>query len=88
MSLNQMPGKDLAVCGLMSSGIVMRAMSFQLIHMPNIPLNPPDIVSKNNEGFSIDMNNMEQGRPYMMTFDGSKYVLWKNENGSLVIREV
>lgn len=88
MSLNQMSSKDLAACGLVFSGTVMRVMPFRLILAPDIPLDPPDIVSKNGEGFSINMNNMEQGRHYMMTFEGSKFVLWKNYAGALVIREV
>ena len=58
-----------------------------VVNIIPVPLDPPNIVTKHADGFSIDTNNMEPLMPYMMTFEDSKYVFWKNTNGSLVIRE-
>lgn len=53
-----------------------------------VPVNPPDIVSIKDDGFIIDMNNMETMQPYRMNFLDSRYVIWKNQDGALVIEEV
>ena len=54
----------------------------------DILVNPPDIVLIKDEGFIINLNNMETMQPYRMNFLDSKYVIWKNEKGALVIEEV
>ena len=55
----------------------------------DILVNPPDIVLiKDDEGFIINLNNMETMQPYRMNFLDSRYVIWKNEKGALVIEEV
>lgn len=51
-------------------------------------MNPPEIVRIEGEEFRIDMNNMEPLRPYLMKFLDSRYVIWKNKDGALVINEV
>lgn len=51
-------------------------------------VNPPDIVTIEGDEFRIDMNNMEPLRHYIMKFDGSTYVIWKNDDGALVMDEV
>lgn len=85
MSLDLMPGG----AAVFSNMMVHSMVSVQVVvNMMAVPLDPPDIVTKRADGFSIDMNNMEPLMPYMMTFEDSKYVLWKNENGALVIREI
>lgn len=82
-----------ASADLMAHSATLHSMTHAVLVLmvplkPAIPLNPPDIVSKNDEWFSINMNNMERSKPYMMTFEDSKYVFWKTKNDSLVIREV
>ena len=54
----------------------------------DIPRDPPEIVTKNDEGFSIDTNNMKQGWPYLMTFRDSTYVMWKTGKGDVLMKEV
>ena len=54
----------------------------------DIPVNPPKIVLIEGDQFSIDMNEMETLRPYMMTFLDSRYMFWKNQKGALVLTEV
>lgn len=54
----------------------------------DIPWDPPEIVLKNADGFSIDTKNMERFKLYMMTFMDSTYVIWKDRNDALVITEV
>ncbi len=54
----------------------------------DILVNPPDIVLIKDEGFIINLNNMETMQPYRMNFLDSRYVIWKNEKGALVIEEV
>ena len=53
-----------------------------------VQANPPDIVTIEDDEFRINMNNMEPLRRYIMKFDGSTYVVWKNGDGSLVMEEV
>lgn len=53
----------------------------------NVPVNPPEIVSIEGDEFRIDMNNMEPLRPYMMKFLDARYVIWKNQDGALVMTE-
>ena len=88
MSLNLMSGDGLTARGMAFHGMVFHFAIVTPLVKAGIPLDPPDIVSKNDEGFSVDTNNMERLRPYMMTFKDSKYVIWKDENDALVIKEV
>lgn len=84
-----MSGNGLVACGMVFHGMTSHVETIaEMLSKLDIPLDSQDIVSKNDEGFSIDMNNMERLKPYMMTFEGSKYVLWKTGNDALVIREV
>lgn len=53
-----------------------------------VQANPPDIVTIEDDEFRINMNNMEPLRRYVMEFDGSTYVIWKNGDGALVMEEV
>ena len=57
-------------------------------NMIPLQVNPPDIVTIEDDEFRIDMNNMKPGRPYMMKFEGSTYVILKNGDGALVMEEV
>lgn len=52
------------------------------------PLNSPEIISGNSEEFSIDMNRMDLMKPYLMTLKDARYMIWKNQDGALVIVEV
>ena len=54
----------------------------------NIPVNPPDIVSIKDKEFRIDTNNMEPSRLYLMKFLDSSYVIWKAQDGALMMEEV
>ena len=53
-----------------------------------IPVNPHGIVSIKDDGFVIDLDSMETMQPYRMDFLDSRYVIWKNRDGALVIEEV
>ena len=53
-----------------------------------VPVNPPEIVSIEGEEFRIDMDKMEQLRPYLMEFLDSRYMIWKNQDSALVMTEV
>ena len=53
-----------------------------------VQANPPDVVAIEDDEFRINMNNMEPLRRYVMKFDGSTYVIWKNGDGALVMEEV
>ena len=66
------------------------ALTVMLQFVPRIalPLNPPEIVKVNDEGFRVDMNKMRPFVPYMVQFLDSKYVIWKDGSGSLVVTEV
>lgn len=52
-----------------------------------VPVNPSEIVSIEGEEFRIDMDRMKPLRPYMMEFLDSRYVIWKNQDGALVMTE-
>ena len=52
-----------------------------------VPVNPPEIVDIEGDEFSIDLDNMETLQPYMMEFLDSRYVIWKNQDGALVMTE-
>lgn len=52
-----------------------------------VPVNPPEIVSIEGEEFQIDMNSMEPLRPCVMELLDSRYMIWKNEDGALVMTE-
>lgn len=88
MNPNLMISTALTARGMAFHSMTHTVLAIVVPLKPNIPLDPPDIVSKNDEGFSINMNNMERSKPYMMTFEDSKFVLWKNKDGALVIKEI
>lgn len=52
-----------------------------------VPVNPPEIVSIEGEEFRIDMDSMEPLQPYLMDFLDSRYMIWKNQDGALVMTE-
>ena len=54
----------------------------------DVPVNPPDIVTIKDDGFVIDLDSMETMQPYRMNFLDSRYVIWKNQDGALVVEEV
>lgn len=54
----------------------------------DLPVNPPDIVSIDGDEFIVNMNNMKPLTPYLLEFMDSRYVIWKNQDGALVIDEV
>ena len=54
----------------------------------NIPVNPPKIVLFDGDDITIDMNNMESLQPCIISFMDSRYVVWKNQDGALVMEEV
>ena len=60
------------------------ALQFAIV----VPVNPPDIVSIKDDGFIIDLDNMDAMQPYLMNFLDSRYVIWKNQDGALVVEEV
>ena len=53
-----------------------------------IPVNPPGIVTIKDDGFVIDLDSMKTMQPYRMNFLDSRYVIWKNQDGALVVEEV
>lgn len=70
-------------------GVVQRLTSVLIVPvLVPIQVNPPDIVTIEDDEFRIEMNNMKTHRRYLMKFDGSTYVIWKNNDGALVMDEV
>lgn len=53
-----------------------------------VSVNPPDVVSIDGEEFSIAMNNMAPLTPCLLEFLDSRYMIWKNQDGALVMGEV
>lgn len=53
-----------------------------------IPINPPNIVTISGPEFTVDMKKMEVYMPYRVDLLGVSYLIWKDRNGSLVIKEV
>ena len=53
-----------------------------------IPVNPPEIVTVDGEEFKVNMDKMEINAPYFVDFLDSRYLIWKNMDGALVINEV
>lgn len=71
------------------SGVIQRFTSVVVVPiLIPIEVNPPDIVTIKDDEFRIGMNNMKPGKPYLMKFRGSTYVILKNEDDALVIEEV
>ncbi len=54
----------------------------------DLPVNPPDVVSIDGDEFNVNMNNMKPLAPCLLEFMDSRYVIWKNRDGALVIDEV
>lgn len=50
--------------------------------------NPPDIVKFTDSGFVVNMNNMTENVPYIVTFEDAVYAIWKNNSGELAMREL
>ena len=58
-----------------------------LVPRIEVPLNPPEIVQVDDDGFRVDMNMMRPCAPYMVQFLDSRYLIWKTGAGSLVVTE-
>lgn len=70
----RMLGSIVAVCSSMSR--------------MNLPVNPPEIVTIKGDEFRIDTNRMEPLVPYILKFRDSKYLICKNDDGSMAMDEV
>ena len=64
-----------------------RTVLLPLVPRIKVAINPPEVVKVDNEGFRVDMNNMRPFIPYMVQFLDSRYVIWKDGSGSLVVTE-
>ena len=48
----------------------------------------PKPVQINFDGFKVDLNQMNIGESYQISYDGSVYEIMKNERGELVVNEI
>ena len=56
--------------------------------MTGIPVNPPDIVTITGPEFTADLKKMDVYVPYRVNLLGMSYLIWKDKNDSLVIKEL
>ena len=49
---------------------------------------PDNIISFKSGGFDINVDNMPLEKKYKFKFEGSSYIIWKNTNDELVMKEV
>lgn len=49
---------------------------------------PDNIISFKSSGFDINMDNMPLEKKYRFRFEGSRYIIWKNTDDELVVKEV
>ena len=49
---------------------------------------PDNIISFRSGGFDINMDNMPVDKKFRFRFEGSRYVIWKNTDDELVVKEV
>ena len=61
-----------------------KLMSEQLQNMINIP----DVVTIKHDGFNVNLNNMVVDKPYIVIYDESTYIAFKNKSLELVIMEM
>ena len=48
---------------------------------------PDDIISFRSNGFDIDVDNMPVEKKYSFRFEDSRYLIWKNADDELVMKE-
>ena len=66
--------------------ILMPVMTIvaQIRGFMQVRINPPEIVTIKDSEFSVDMNKMKPLEPCIVDFQGSQYLIWKNNDGALV----
>lgn len=50
-----------------------------------IPVNPPKIVTITDDDITISLNEMDRWVPYVVLFQRSRYLIWKNDDDALVM---
>lgn len=53
-----------------------------------IPVNPPEIVTIKDDEFKIDLNRMAQDTPYVLEFQGSRFLIQKNKDGAMTMDDL
>ena len=48
---------------------------------------PDNIISFRSNGFDIDVDNMPVEQKYSFRFESSRYIIWKNADDELVVKE-
>ena len=49
---------------------------------------PDDIISFRSSGFDINVDNMPVEKQYSFRFEDSRYIIWKNVDDELVMKEI
>ena len=66
--------------------------SVELIHthilVIQAEVNPPEIVTIKGDEFKIDLNRMKQDVPYVLEFQGSRFLIQKNKDGAMTMDDV
>ena len=61
-----------------------KLISKQLQTMINIP----GVVTIKHDGFNVNLNNMNVDKPYIIKYDESTYIAFKNKSLELILMEV
>ena len=73
---------------LQTESLVAPVANFVKHIVSEILINPPEIITINDQEFKVNMTKMKTNTPYFVDFMDSRYIIWKNKNKSLVINEV
>ena len=87
MMMDLVQHRSMAPTKLAKTIMAIFRTTIKLPHL-DIPTNPPEIVTFGDEEFTLNMNNMDYLMPYLVKFRDSVYLIWKNEDGALVMEEV
>lgn len=51
-------------------------------------VNPPEIVTIKGDEFRIDLKRMNQDTPYVLEFQGSRFLIQKNKDGVMTMDDI
>ncbi len=54
----------------------------------DVPVNPPKIIHIGNDSFTVDLNAMEPDSPCIVELPDFRYVVWKDQDDSMVMVDV
>ena len=74
--------------GILTEAVIDLFIEFYLKQIPKQLQQEEEVGVVDYTGFELDLNKMITDKKYLVNYDGSQYVVLKNQKGELEIKEV